>query len=162
MKHFTKVSTSSGKDTWATPDSVFTPLNEEFNFGLDAASLHSSKKVEKYLGPDHTDLRKRDALVLDWGVESGGNPVWLNPPYSTKLQNAFIKKAYETSKEGTTVVALIPARTGSVRWHTYIHNQPNVEVRFTKGRISFGEALAPAPFDTAVVIFWASVDEDND
>lgn len=154
MKHYTAISTSTGKDTWATPASVFDPLHKEFDFGLDAAAQDDSKKVDTYLGPDHQDPTKRDALVLDWGVESDGKAVWLNPPYSTKLQNAFVKKAYETAQAGdATVVVLIPARTGSARWHDYIHCQPNVEVRFTRGRIAFGDGSSPAPFDTAVVIF---------
>lgn len=154
-KHFTSIITSTGDDTWSTPAIVFNPLNDEFDFGLDAAALDDSKKVETYLGPDHSDPAKRDALVLEWGAESGGKPVWLNPPYSTKLQNAFVKKASETAQAGTTVVVLLPARTGSARWHDYIHGQPNVEIRFTRGRIAFGDGSSPAPFDTAVVIFWA-------
>jgi len=63
------------------------------------------------------------------------------------------------------VVMLIPARTDTSWFHKYIYNNPNVEIRFLKGRLKFvnrlstswnenGEyKLSPAPFPSMIVIF---------
>ncbi len=88
--------------------------------------------------------KEQDALRLKWnGV------CFCNPPYSeVKL---WIKKAYESSLEGTTVVMLIPARTDTVAWHTYIF--PYAEIEFIKGRLKFGGHKNSAPFPSAIVVF---------
>lgn len=82
--------------------------------------------------------------------------MFINPPYTSYLQNAFIKKAYETWKEyGTTVVLLIPARTDTLRWHKYIFPYAK-KVKFLKGRLKFelaGKSVGTAPFPSAIVVF---------
>jgi site-specific DNA-methyltransferase (adenine-specific) len=62
-----------------------------------------------------------------------------------------MKKAYESSLEGVTVVCLIPARTDTRWWHDYAAKG---EVRFLRGRVRFeGSVSGPAPFPSAVVVF---------
>lgn len=143
---------STGTDTWETPRPLFDELDAEFGFVLDAAALAGSAKCNRYYGPDHADPDRRDGLVLDWAAEAQqlGGAVWLNPPYSRPLMAPFIRKAYEESRRGATVVLLIPARTDTAVWHDYVMRG---EVRFLRGRVKFGDAKAGAPFPSAVVIF---------
>lgn len=77
----------------------------------------------------------------------------------------WVEKATSENKEyGMTVVMLLPART-DVRWfHNYIYNNPKVEVRFVKGRLTFllsDNTLAPAPFPSMIVIIRRR-DDHND
>lgn len=71
----------------------------------------------------------------------GGEIVFCNPPYSRKTntnpgQIAWVQKcAAEAEKPGTTVVALLPARTDTELFHRYIYGK--AEIRFLKGRVSF-------------------------
>lgn len=90
-----------------------------------------------------------DGLSQDWG----GETVFCNPPYGRHIGN-WVKKSYEEAhKPNTTVVMLIPARTDTQYFHDYIYQKPNVEVRFIKGRLKFGNSNNSAPFPSMVVVF---------
>jgi hypothetical protein len=73
----------------------------------------------------------------------------------------FVKKAYAESLEGATVVCLLPSRTDTTIYHTYINPllDPDSErfcprdVRFVEGRLTFHGASAPAPFPSVIVVF---------
>lgn len=74
----------------------------------------------------------------------------------------FVKKAYESvfiDKTAECVVCLIPSRTDTETWHTYIwdteYHKPKdgVQVRFLEGRLKFGDADNAAPFPSAIVVF---------
>ena len=66
----------------------------------------------------------------------------------------WVKKCSEEAKQpDTTVVLLIPARTDTAYFHDYIYQKPNVEVRFIRGRLKFGDGKNSAPFPSMVVIF---------
>lgn len=83
----------------------------------------------------------------------GGVRVFCNPPYGKVLKD-WVKKSYEESqKPNTLVVLLIPARTDTKYFHEYIYKKPNVEIRFLKGRLKFGESKNSAPFPSMLVIF---------
>lgn len=98
-------------------------------------------------------------MSKDWG----GEVVFCNPPYSKKgNQDAWVKKCYtESLKPNTTVVALIPARTDTSRFHDYILGK--AEIRFIRGRLVFevdGKPLIgkngkpqPAPFPSMICIW---------
>ena len=127
------------KDDWATPDYVYDPLNEEFDFDYDPCPLHS----------------EIDTLNLDWGERN-----FINPPYSRKLKELFIRKAYEESKKGKVCVMLLPVSTSTKIFHEVIYG--NTEIRFVKGRISFigintkGELVGKGSkpmHDSMIVIF---------
>lgn len=74
----------------------------------------------------------------------------MNPPYGREI-GAWIKKAYQESLLGATVVCLVPARTDTRWWHDYVMKAK--EIRFLRGRLKFGSAINSAPFPSAVIIF---------
>lgn len=63
------------------------------------------------------------------------------------------KSSEESKKPNTIVVMLIPARTDTGYFHDYIYKKPNVEIRFIRGRLKFGDEKNSAPFPSMVVIF---------
>ena len=133
---------STGKNDWETPQAFFDALNSEFHFTLDVCALPHNAKCDRYYTPED------DGLAQDWS----GETVWCNPPYSDGMQNKWIKKCFdEGRKPNTTVVALLPARTDTLRFHEYIYGK--AEMRFIKGRLRFVGASASAPFPSMVVIW---------
>lgn len=131
---------SSATDLWATPQPFFDRLNAEFGFTLDPCSDGTNNKCAKYF------TAETDGLAQDWAPEI----VFMNPPYGRNIGD-WIRKAYEESRKGATVVALIPSRTDTRYWHDYVMKAE--EIRFIKGRIKFGDGSGPAPFPSAVVVF---------
>lgn len=137
---------SSGKDDWETPQEFFDMLNKEFCFTLDPCCTHENAKCEKHY------TIKENGLEQDWG----GETVFCNPPYSKAGgQDKWVKKCYEESlKPGTTVVALLPARVDTARFHDYILGK--AEIRFIRGRLYFavgGVSGGRAPFPNMVCIW---------
>ena len=129
---------SSNTDLWDTPQDFFNKLNEEFHFEIDVCALPENAKCDKYYTPNI------DGLKQEWtGI------CWMNPPYGRAIGN-WVKKAYESSQNGATVVCLLPSRTDTKWWHEYCMKG---EIRFVKGRLKFGSAKDSAPFPSAVVIF---------
>lgn len=118
---------STGKDNWETPKNFYEKLDDEFHFTLDPCCTRENAKCKQYYTKDD------DGLSRDWG----GEVVFCNPPYSKNgNQDAWVKKCYtESLKPNTTVVALLPARTDTVRFHDYILGK--AEIRFIKGRLVF-------------------------
>ena len=105
-------------DNWETPSYIYDELNNEFDFDFDPC-------------PINHDISKWDGLKVEWG-----NRNFINPPYSRKLKEAFVKKAIEQSKKGKLCVLLLPVSTSTVLFHDYI--LPNKkEIRFIKGRVKF-------------------------
>lgn len=129
---------SSATDLWATPQEFFDELDKEFGFELDVCALPENAKCEKYYTPDI------DGLKQQWR-----GTCWMNPPYGRKI-GAWMKKAYESSLDGATVVCLVPARTDTRWFHDFAMRG---EIRFIKGRLKFGDAKNSAPFPSAVVVF---------
>lgn len=140
---------SSQVDTWTTPKDFYLELNNEFDFGLDAAALESSSLVpSNWYGPDHPIKERRDAFECFWVNDAKGKTIWLNPPYG-KTINKWMAKANEEGKRGGVIVCLVPARTDTKWWHSYCIQH---EVRFVRGRLKFGNQKNAAPFPSAVVI----------
>jgi len=136
---------SSTKMDWCTPMEFFKELDAEFHFTLDAAATPKSAKCSKYFTVED------NALEQDWK----GHVVFLNPPYGRTL-GKWVEKAYrEGSKEDTTVVLLIPARTDTTYFHEYIFGK--AEIRFLRGRLKFtdenGTAKDAAPFPSLIAIY---------
>jgi phage N-6-adenine-methyltransferase len=130
--------TSSKTDKWETPQDFFDKYNALYNFTTDVCALPSNAKCANYY------TEEQDGLAQDWtGI------CWMNPPYGRKIGH-WIKKAYESSLKGATVVCLLPARTDTKWFHNYCIN---AKVEFIKGRIKFGNAENPAPFPSMVVVF---------
>lgn len=148
-----KVLYSSEKTDWETPRSLFEELDKEFHFDLDAAASKENTKCKKFF------TKEDNALGQDW-YKDGIYNIFINPPYSRALTGKFVEKCYKEYKKGATIVALLFSRTDTKWFHKYIYNQPNVEIRFIKGRVKFelgGKSLYPAPAPSMIVIFRGSV-----
>jgi len=136
-----KVHYSSNTNEWSTPIDTFNELNKEFNFTLDPCSTKENAKCDKFFTIED------DGLLQDWSQDV----VFMNPPYGREIKD-WIKKAYEESKKGSTVVCLIPSRTDTKYWHDYIFKYA-YDIRFIKGRLKFGDVKTPAPFPSAIIVF---------
>lgn len=138
---------TTDKKDWETPQYLFDELNEEFKFTLDAAASDTNHKLPRYY------TEETDGLSQDWQ----GETVFCNPPYGNRETGEWTEKCWrEAQKPNTTVVLLIPARTDRVSFHNFIYNQPNVEIRFLRGRLRFENNGVPgdsAPFPSMIVVF---------
>jgi site-specific DNA-methyltransferase (adenine-specific) len=123
-------------DNWATPKDVYEELNGEFNFDFDPCPLNY----------------KVDGLTIEWGQSN-----FINPPYSRKLKESFIRKAFEESKKGKLCIMLLPVSTSTKIFHNII--LPYGKIRFWKGRIKFlfngleNEKYKFGQTDNMIVIF---------
>ncbi|MCG1347457.1 phage N-6-adenine-methyltransferase [Staphylococcus epidermidis] len=132
---------SSKSNEWTTPQHLFDELNREYHFTLDPCATHENAKCEKYF------TEKENGLLQDWSDDV----VFMNPPYGREIKH-WIKKAYEESLNGATVVCLIPARTDTTYWHDFIFDKA-FDIRFLKGRLKFGDSKNSAPFPSAIVVY---------
>ena len=129
---------SSATVEWATPAWLFDALKMEFPFSLDPCSTHENAKCELHF------TKEENGLELDWS----DHVVFMNPPYGREIVR-WMEKAYESSKQGATVVCLVPARTDTVWWHRFAMRG---EIRLLRGRIRFVGGRNSAPFPSAIVI----------
>lgn len=130
---------SSQTSEWETPQDLFDRLNEVYNFELDVCATSQNAKCAKYF------TKEIDGLKQEWkGI------CWMNPPYGREI-GKWVKKAYESSIKGTTVVCLIPSRTDTKWWHDYV--LPYGKIEFLRGRLKFGGCKNSAPFPSAIVVF---------
>ena len=129
---------SSETDNWETPQEFYDKYNSVYKFELDVCASHQNHKAPKYF------TKEDDGLSRTWE-----GTVWMNPPYGREIC-LWMKKAYESSLNGTTVVCLVPSRTDTKWWHDYAMKG---DIEFIKGRLKFGESKNAAPFPSAVVVF---------
>ena len=133
-----KVLFSSKSTEWGAPKALFDSLNKEFGFTCDVCATADNAKCVNYFS------KEEDGLSQDWeGV------CFMNPPYGKEI-GKWVRKAYESGKDGTIVVCLVPARTDTKWFQDYCLKG---EVRFIRGRLTFEGAKNPAPFPSAIVIF---------
>lgn len=118
---------------WATPKGVYEALDAEFRFDLDPCPL----------GGEVDGLA---TLFSSWE----GKRVFINPPYDD------IARWLRRAPEADLAVYLIPARTDTKWMHSLVLPHAK-EIRFIKGRLTFGDAKAPAPFPSCVVVFEKAV-----
>lgn len=130
---------SSASDEWATPQDFFDKLNEEFGFTLDPCANAENSKCAQYF------TKEQNGLAQDWGTER----VYCNPPYGRGIGEWVAK----CSRHNGLAVMLIPARTDTKWFHEYVYQRPNVEIRFVKGRLKFGNSSNSAPFPSMVIVF---------
>lgn len=105
-------------DNWKTPPDLYESLNKEFDFNFDPCPYSEGEPLF-------------DGLSIEWKERN-----FINPPYSRKLKELFVKKAIEESKKGKLCVVLIPVSTSTKLFHEFIVPN-NREIRFLKGRVSF-------------------------
>ena len=130
------------KDNLRTPKKLYDALNKEFNFNFDPC-------------PYKHNIKLWDGLEIDWKERN-----FINPPYSRKLKELFVKKAIKESEKGNLCVCLLPVSTSTILFHDYI--LPNKsEIRFIKGRLQFEGVNTKGVFvnnvdamhDSMIVIF---------
>jgi hypothetical protein len=146
------------RDDWWTPASVRTEVLSRWPVKLDAAASAASAIVPEYLGPDHVDPLRRDALAVSWADLASDGTVYVNPPYSSTLLRRFLERSVSTAAAGVPVVGLVPASTSSLWWAKFI-TAPGAVVEFITGRLRFGGPHAtggPAPFGSALV-YWSGI-----
>ena len=134
---------SSASSTWETPPDVFAKLDKEFHFTLDVCASRDNLGLI-YFSPEV------NGLAQNWGTST----CFMNPPYGKEI-NEWVRKAFYASRSGATVVGLLPARTDTMWFHTYVY--PHADLVFIKGRLKFWEDGKPsknsAPFPSMVAIW---------
>jgi len=141
-----KILFSTGNVEWSTPVDLFDDLNRIFHFDLDACASPTNAKCPRYF------TKEQDALRQSWR-----GTVWMNPPYGRQISH-FMKKAYEESLDGATVVCLVPSRTCTRWWHGYAKHG---NITLLRNRLKFGGSQDSAPFPSAIVIFYGGVLGDS-
>ena len=142
---------SSKSVEWETPPELFSALNDEFHFTVDAASTDENALCEKHW------TKETDGLKQDWSKET----VWCNPPYGRET-GKWVRKASEEAEKGATVVMLIPCRPDVSYFHDYILGK--AEIRFLRSRLRFnrGGVLSDrAPFPSMIVIYRGKGQEEK-
>ena len=104
------------KDNWMTPPNFL--KTRRFDEMFDPC-------------PFMHDLNKWDGLKVSWKECN-----FVNPPYSSKLKELFVKKAISESKLGHTSTILIPSSTSTVLFHDVIVPE-KPEIEFLRGRLNF-------------------------
>ena len=109
-----KARNNSGDD-WKTPDWFYSQLDKIYHFDFDPC-------------PYQADF---DGLKISWGKRN-----FINPPYSRRLKEAFVRKAVKESCEGKLCVLLLPVSTSTKLFHDVI--LPNAKkIGFVRGRLKF-------------------------
>lgn len=147
MSKLNKSLFSSANDEWETPQDFFDMYDEIFHFDMDVCANETNRKCEKYFD------KEMDGLQQEWK-----GTCWMNPPYGRQI-GKWIKKAYESSLNGATVVCLLPSRTDTKWFHDYCLKG---EIFFIKGRLKFVNAKSSAPFPSMVVIFRGNKEDSNE
>jgi site-specific DNA-methyltransferase (adenine-specific) len=147
--------------SWTTPRDLIDEICSEHGpITLDAAAKSGDQVAEQWLGPDHPDPARRDALVFaDWAdlaVVSGDRPhAFLNPPFGTRAR-AFVERAVATARAGVPVTAVLPARVDTAVFQDLVFPHAS-DVQFLRGRLRYGRGdgrpAEPAPFPTALIRF---------
>jgi len=129
---------SSKTDLWATPQEFFDKYNALYGFNLDVCANQDNAKCSNFFSIENNGLEQ------EWR-----GSCWMNPPYGREIIH-WMRKAYESSLCGATVVCLVPARTDTKWWHEYAMKG---DIEFIKGRLKFGNSKNSAPFPSAVIVF---------
>jgi len=164
---------SSENQDFETPDDLFQKYKNKYKITIDVCATKNNAKCENFISSEH------DIFHTTW-KEIG----WMNPPYQkpekkckkkckrkkcTKRgfhnekdipgQIDFVARVAAMAEQGATTICLLPARTDTKLFHTFIWdsqlNRPRekVEVEFLEGRIKFKGEKDAAPFPSMIVIF---------
>jgi phage N-6-adenine-methyltransferase len=138
-KHRLDVHFKSNKSDWGTPDAFFEQCAEIWGpFDLDAAACKLNTKCPNF----YTEAD--DALSQPWWLKT-----WVNPPYGRNVTGLWVQKGYEESRGGKNVTMLLPARTDTTYFHSFILGK--ADIYFVKGRLKFKGAKDSAPFPSMIV-----------
>ncbi len=110
---------------WETPQYFFDEIDKEFSFNVDVCAIKSNAKISNFFTPEV------DGLSVPWK-----GACWCNPPYDKTIGN-WVQKAYQSARDGSTVVCLVSGRSNDTKWfHRYVMRAS--EIRFIKDRMHFG------------------------
>lgn len=144
-----KVLIPKESDELETPQYLFDELNREFKFKVDLAANLINKKCAAYIYniecPD-TGINIYSGFFED--CICNGDYAFCNPPHSNQRQ--FIEFSIRNKLN---TVFLLPARTDTKIFHELIYNNPNMEIRFIKGRLKFSDAKFNASFPSMIVVY---------
>lgn len=129
---------SSSNVEWGTPPHIFSKYDAVYHFTLDVCATHENALCEHYY------TKEQNGLVQDWHGRC-----WMNPPYGRQI-GKWMRKAYESSLNGTTVVCLVPARTDTAWWHDWATKG---RIEFIRGRLKYVGGKNRAPFPSAIIIY---------
>jgi phage N-6-adenine-methyltransferase len=133
---------SSKSIMWETSKDFFDSLNALYSFTTDVCAIKSNTKCKHFFSPLINGLKQ------PWEGRC-----WMNPPYGRNHTNKWVEKAFNESRKGCLVVALLPVRTDTRWFHDFIYNKPDVTIQFIKGRLKFSNSRNAAPFPSMVVVF---------
>ncbi len=137
-------------DKWSSPSKIIEQIIEEFGpINLDPAASHDNAICSRYF------TEEDDGLKMPWEA----NLVYINPPYG-RILNEWVAKALNEYDSGRSkrIVMLLPSRT-CTRWFHALYARSDVEIRFIKGRLKYGDGSSPAPFPSIVVIIGRNPDK---
>lgn len=109
-------------DNWKTPDYFLEQIRKEFGSFFDPCPYNESDIIE-------------DGLEIEWKDIN-----FINPPYSRKLKEAFVKKGIAESKKGKLCIFLLPVSTSTKLFHDVIMPE-KPEIRFVRGRLPFEQLV---------------------
>lgn len=155
--------TSTRREDWGTPLSLFHELQRTFNFVVDLAADELNTLCDHYVDEEMDIFSPRaDDVVrkaVDACSEDGPPYAWLNPPYKTGGRTGdYVTRAYQlVHKTDMGLIALVPASVGAQWWVENVCPMATVVV-FTP-RLKFQGAKHGAQFDTALAVNFAMKEE---
>lgn len=137
-------------DKWSSPPHIIEQVIQEFGeISLDPAASVDNAICSRYF------TEEEDGLKRSWR----GNLVYVNPPYGRILNEWVAKALYEYDMgRSKRIVMLLPSRT-CTRWFHALYARSDVEIRFIKGRLKYGDGSSPAPFPSILVIIGRNPDK---
>ena len=142
------------KDLWVTPqwvvDDATALIGQDFELDA-AASGYKVAKADQFITPE------MDALSPDtqWKPSHHG-AVWLNPPFSEKV-DFLIKANAQAKRHGLTIVVCIPYERITNWFKDHVHNLATV-VYIPDNRINYinpetGFEMSGVPFASCLAVF---------
>lgn len=129
--------TTINGNNWATPDYIFQPLNDIFNFDCDVAATEWNAKCDFFIN------QEQNAHVSQWGKMN-----WCNPPYGRGLTEPFVDDAIVKSVFSRTIMLhkCDPSTVAFKKTWGFYHY-------FYYKRVKFIGAKAGATFPVCLTLF---------
>ena len=142
---------SSVHHEWTTPGWVLDRLEAILGGPWDMDPCSPGARVSRVRAHVHMSVEE-NGLKHQWTGR-----VFVNPPYGRQLGSWMAKCRSEVeANNASLVVALIPARPDTRWWHSEVAGR--ADILMLKGRLSFGDGSASAPFPSALIAWGATAD----
>ncbi len=132
-------------DTWATPDELYDPLNDEFKFEFDLCADEENTKCISWSSYIENFVTLSD-------VVSQFDSFWINPPYSRGNINIAVECVSKLNDLGKTIVSLTRFDPTADWFKLYVDGVAS-EVRMLDRRVKFVGASSGYPFPCCVSIY---------